>query len=107
MQHPREHAIEILWRIDAKLLVQWYYDFAVRMRLKGVRLRKLFSEHLVVVDLPVDRQRNVLIFADDRLRARVNADDAQALVYQDCAVRGVVAAPIWTSMPHAASLSVS
>ncbi|KAI7001876.1 Asparagine synthetase [Hortaea werneckii] len=49
---------------------------------------------LVVVDLAVDGEGDGFVVGEDGLRARVDADDGQALVYEDGRVRRVVAAPV-------------
>jgi hypothetical protein len=51
VQHPAEHAVEVLGRIEAILLVERNDDFAVGVGLEWVWLGELLAEDLVVVDL--------------------------------------------------------
>ena len=74
------------------------------MGLEGVVRLVLLAQRAVVVDLPVHRQNQRSVLAAQRLRARIHADDRQALVHQDGAFVVVDAGPVRAAVAHPARL---
>lgn len=89
VKHPGEHAVQVLWCVDAIILVlcdlsgeflllplrltyQWDDDLTVGVSLEWVWLAQVvLTQDLVVVDLTVDGQSNRVVLVGKRLRARV------------------------------------
>ena len=62
---------------------QWYYDLAVRVRLKVVWVLEGFANNSVVVDLAIDCQGDGLVGVGKRLGSAINADNTQTFVSKD------------------------
>jgi hypothetical protein len=99
VEHKREHAVEELGRRRVVLGVQRDDDLAVRVRLERVRRLEPVAYPAVVVDLAVDGQDDGVVGVGQRLRAGLDADDAEPLMAEDRVVADNVAAPVGTAMP--------
>jgi hypothetical protein len=63
---------------------QWYDDLAVRVRLERVGRLEALAYPAMVVDLAVDGQNDAVVLVGQRLRAGLDADDAEPLMAEDC-----------------------
>ncbi|MCW0416460.1 hypothetical protein NB689_002214 [Xanthomonas sacchari] len=94
-QRESEDAVEaVQQRVRRGFAVQRVDHLAVRAGLEGVWLHELLLQFAMVVDLAVDRQRQLPVVGKQRLRTAGRVDDGQALVDQDRAVVDIHAAPV-------------
>jgi hypothetical protein len=94
VQHKGEHAVEVGRRIDVMFEIQRNDDLAVGCGLEGIALLELLSDQTVVVDLAVDGQNNGLVGVGQGLGARLDTNDAETLMAEDCVVADDIAAPV-------------
>lgn len=70
----------MLRRIDPVLLVQWYYDLAIRVGLEVIRRLQRLPYYSVVVDFAIDGKCYCVVVVDQRLRSRIHSHYTEALV---------------------------
>lgn len=98
-QRKRKDAVEAI-EIQGRHIfaIQRIDHLAIGAGLEGVRLQQFGLEFAMVVDLAIDRQRQLPVFGQQRLRAAGRVDDGQALVHQDGPGIDVDAAPVRPAM---------
>ncbi|KAH9409701.1 hypothetical protein TYRP_010712 [Tyrophagus putrescentiae] len=97
------HAIEVLHKLlTAQLLVEVHDHFTVRVGDKGAVLQQLVLQHFVVVNLAVHRQNELLVLAENGLRARLNAHNGQSLVAKDVVARDDASRPVRATVANSA-----
>ena len=101
-QHEGEHAVEpVEPRAGIALGIagmQRVDHLAIGAALEGVGVLKIRAQFAVVVDLAVDRERQLPVAGEQRLRAASGIDDGQSLVHQQRMGMLVHAAPIGPAM---------
>ena len=102
-QREREDAVQAVEERGRRVFaIQRVDHLAIGLGLEGVGLREFGFEGAMVVDLAIDRQRQLAIVRQQRLRATGGIDDGKPFMHQDRAGIQIHPAPIRATMAQAA-----